>query len=304
MKFKYIILVLLLAAADFSYACDICGCANSGAYFGLLPQSNKSLIGVRYQRLNFLTHPDSKVLRTEENFNVAELYARFFPIKRVQVMAFLPYRTDQQVTSADVKKQNGLGDATILANYNVLNTLMDKENSGAFTHTLLVGGGVKLPTGKFKFDENNPLQVANANFQLGTGSTDFIVNAFYTINKGDWGLATNVSRKFNTTNSEDYKFGNQLFGTIDLYKSFRLGKGDISITPSIGIYAENAEHGTQHGQVLDLTGGRLLNGSAGVTLFTNRWTLGVNGQSPLAQRSSSGHVVVKNRLLVQLGFLF
>jgi hypothetical protein len=302
MKIRYIFCLLFTLSVINTQACDICGCANSGAYFGLLPQSNKSLIGVRYQRLNFATHPDSKVLRTEENFNVAEVYARFFPIKRVQVMAFLPYRIDQQVTSADVKKQNGFGDATILANYNVLNTLMDKENSGAFTHTLLVGGGIKVPTGKFKFDENNPLQVANANFQLGTGSTDFILNAFYTLNKGDWGLATNVSRKFNTTNSQDYKFGNQLFGTVDLYRSFRIGK--VSLTPSIGVYAENAEKGTQHGEVLDLTGGKLLNGTAGVTLFTNRFTIGVNAQKPLAQKSSSGHVVAKERVLVQLGFLF
>ncbi len=302
MKLRYILLFILLTTTLTSNACDICGCANSGSYYGLLPQSNKSLIGVRYQRLNFVTHPNSQVLRTEENFNIAELYARFFPIKRVQVMAFLPYRIDQQVTTAEVKKQNGFGDATVLANYNVLNTLMDKENSGAFTHTLLVGGGIKLPIGKFKFDENNPLHVANANFQLGTGSVDFILNAFYTINKGDWGLATNVSRKFNTTNSQDYKFGNQWFGTMDLYRSFTIGA--ISLTPSVGIYAENAAHGTQHGEVLDLTGGKLLNGTAGVTLFSKNWTLGVNAQKPIAQKSASGHVVTKERFLVQLGFLF
>ncbi|CAG5018069.1 hypothetical protein DYBT9275_05914 [Dyadobacter sp. CECT 9275] len=283
-------------------ACDICGCANSGSYFGLLPQSNKSLIGVRYQRLNFVTHPDSKVLRTQEHFNLGEVYARFFPIKRVQVMAFVPYRVDRQVTSADVKKQNGLGDITVLANYNILNTLMDKESSGAITHTLMVGGGIKLPTGKFKFDENNTLEVANANFQLGTGSTDFILNAFYTVNLNQWGLATNVSRKFNTTNSQNYKFGDQLFGTIDLYRSFKIGA--ISITPSVGVYAENAEHGKKDGEILEITGGRLLNGTAGVTFFSNRWTLGVNGQKPLAQKSSSGHVIAKERVLVQLGFLF
>lgn len=302
MKIKYKLSFIFLFVAHVTLACDICGCANSGSYFGLLPQSHKSLVGVRYQRLNFVTHPDSKVLRTEENFNVSEIYGRFFPFKRVQVMAFIPYRIDRQVTSGNVKKQNGLGDVTVLANYNVLNTLMDKDNSGSFTHTLLVGGGIKVPTGKFKFDENNPLQVANANFQLGTGSTDFILNAFYTVNKGDWGLATNVSRKFNTTNSQDYKFGNQLFGTVDLYRSFRIGS--ISLTPSLGIYAEKADHGTQHGKVLDLTGGSLLNGTAGLTLFSNRWTAGVNVQKPLAQNSSSGHVVTKERVLIQLGFLF
>ncbi|TDE11579.1 hypothetical protein [Dyadobacter psychrotolerans] len=302
MNLRYIYLLLLSLSAISSQACDICGCANSGSYFGLLPQSHKSLVGIRYQRLNFVTHPDSPVLRTEEHFKVSEVYGRFFPIKRVQVMAFVPFRVDWQITSADVKKQSGLGDVTVLANYNILNTLMDKENAAAFNHTLLIGGGLKIPTGKFKFDENNTVQVANANFQLGTGSVDFILNAFYTINRDQWGLATNVSGKFNTTNSQDYRFGNQAFGTVDLYRSFKVG--NFSLTPSLGVYGEKSLHGIQKGEVLTETGGTLLNGAAGITLFTERWMLGINGQKPIAQKSSSGHVITKERVLIQLGFLF
>ncbi|MCF0060417.1 transporter [Dyadobacter chenwenxiniae] len=302
MKIKYIAFIALFLAGRASVACDICGCANSGSYFGLMPQSHKSVIGLRYQRLHFVTHGDSKVLKTEEHFHVGELYARLFPIKRVQVMAFVPYRIDRQVTSADVKKQNGLGDITVLANYNILNTFMDKETSGKFNHTLMVGGGVKLPTGQFKFDENNTLEVANANFQLGTGSTDLIVNAFYTINKEQWGLATNISRKFNTTNSQGYRFGDQVFGTVELYRSFNLG--NISLTPSIGVYGEHADQGKQHGQVLDITGGRLLNATAGVTFFSDQWTVGINAQKPVAQKSASGHVLARERLMLQVGFLF
>ncbi|TLV03926.1 hypothetical protein [Dyadobacter luticola] len=303
MKIRHILSLCLLLAFSFnSMACDICGCANSGSYFGLLPQSHKSVIGLRYQHLNFVTHRDSKVLRTDESFNIGEVYARFFPVKRVQVMAFVPYRTDKQVTSADVKKQNGLGDITVLANYNLFNTFMDNENSGSFSHTLMVGGGIKLPTGNFKFDENNTLEVANANFQLGTGSTDFILSAFYTVNKDQWGFATNISRKFNTTNSQDYRFGNQLYGTVDLYRSFQIGK--ISLTPSVGVYGEHAAHGVQKGEVLEITGGKMLNATAGVTFFSNKWTLGITGQKPVAQKSASGHVIAKERVLVQLGFLF
>jgi len=297
-----LIISLLTVPRPQAAACDVCGCANSGAYFGLLPQSHKSLIGVRYQRMRFVTHGDSKVLRTEEHFNIGEFYARFFPVKRVQVMAFVPFRADKQVTSADVKRQTGLGDITVLANYNLFNTFMDSEGTRAFNHTLLVGGGVKLPTGKFRFDENNALQVANANFQLGTGSTDLIVNAFYTLNKDQWGLAANVSRKFNTTNSEDYRFGNQFYGTVDIYRSIELGK--LTVTPTVGVYAEHAGHGIQHGEALESTGGKLANATGGITLFSDKWTIGITGQKPIAQRSASGHVVAKERLLVQLGFLF
>src|SRR5690554_4646258 len=174
----WIVSIFSLVLPTVSRACDVCGCANSGSYFGLMPQSHKSIIGVRYNYLNFDTHPDNKILATKERFNVAELYGRFFPVKRVQVMAFVPYRFDEQVTSAITKRNSGLGDITALASYNVFNSLMDGESGGDLTHSLMVGGGIKLPTGKFSFDENDPLQVANANFQLGTGSTDFILNAF------------------------------------------------------------------------------------------------------------------------------
>lgn len=298
----YSFLLTLLLAPVISQACDICGCANSGSYFGLMPQSNKSVVGIRYNYLNFKTHPTSPVLRTEEKFNVTELYARFFPIKRVQIMAFLPYRMDQQITTSGTKKQNGFGDMTILANYNILNTLMDRENSSKITHTLMVGGGIKLPTGRFKYDENDVLQVANANFQPGTGSTDFILNAFYTVNLDQWGLGFNVSRKFNMTNAQEYHFGNQLYGTMDLYRSFKVGK--MTLTPTVGLYAEQSARGTKNDMVLDETGGRQLNGTLGLNLFSNRWTLGINGQKPLAQRSNSGHVVAKERILVQVGVLF
>ncbi|WP_025764385.1 hypothetical protein [Dyadobacter tibetensis] len=302
MRLTILLALALLLTATESKACDACGCANSGSYFGLMPQSNKSLIGLRYQQIQFTAHPESRVLQTKENFEVAELYTRFFPIKRVQVLAFLPYRLSQQTTTSETKKQNGLGDASILVNYNIINTFMDTESNAAFTHTLLVGGGVKLPTGRFKYNEDDLTDVANPNFQSGTGSTDFMINAFYTLNYQQWGLATNISRKFNTTNREDYKFGDQLYGTIDLYRSILIKK--LTVTPHIGVYGEKSQLGSRAGVEIRETGGTLINGTLGLTLFAERWTLGVSAQKPLAQDLSDGYVLAKPRGLIQLGFLF
>lgn len=298
----FTVFILSMAVSVTTKACDICGCANSGSYFGLMPQSNKSLVGVRYSFMHFNTHPESPVLNTQETFNIAEVYTRFFPIKRVQVMAFVPLRFDRQETSSITKKQSGLGDATLLANYNLFNTLMDGTSSSDYTHTLMVGGGIKLPTGRFRYDENDYLQVANANFQPGTGSTDFIVNAFYTLNRNQWGLSLNMSHKFNTTNSIGYRFGNQIYGTTELYKSIAIGK--LTLTPSVGVYGEYARHGRQDNVIQDITGGKIINASAGVHLFSNRWTAGLSGQTPIWQKSASGHVFAKERLLVQVGWLF
>ena len=302
MKLKHILSILLLLTGTASLACDACGCANSGSYFGLMPQSNKSIIGMRYQQLNFVAHPESHVLRTEETFHVSELYGRFFPIRRVQVMAFLPYRFSQQVTTSETKKQNGFGDATILANYNVINTFMDMEKSTTFSHTLLLGGGIKLPTGKFKYEEGNVADVANPNFQSGTGTTDFILNAFYTVNRDQWGLTMNVSRKFNTTNADNYQFGNQLYGTLDLFRSFEIQK--ITLTPNAGLYAEKSKLGRRDGKEILETGGTMLNGTVGLTVFTKRWTIGVSAQKPLAQNLSAGFVEAKSRGMIQLGWIF
>ena len=217
-------------------------------------------------------------------------------------MAFVPYRFAKQITTSETKRQNGIGDATILANYNLFNTFMDKEKASSFNHTLMIGGGVKLPTGKFQYDETNTAEVANPNFQSGTGSTDFILNVFYTLNKDQWGLSTNVSRKFNTENAEHYKFGNQVFGTVDIYRSFQAGK--LTLTPSVGVYGENGEKGRQNGKEVLETGGYLVNTTAGLTLFSERWTLGVNFQTPVTQKLSADFVQAHSRGLIQLGFLF
>jgi hypothetical protein len=301
-RLPYLLLLLSLSLSTNTFACDVCGCANSGSYFGLMPQSHKSVVGVRYNYLNFDTHPDNKILATEETFNVTELYGRFFPVKRVQVMAFVPYRFDQQVTSGITKKNSGLGDITALAYYNVFNSLMDGQSASEVTHSLMLGGGIKLPTGRFRYNENDPLQVANANFQLGTGSTDFLLNAFYSLNWNKWGLSTNLSTKFNTTNSEKYRFGNQVYGTLDLFRTIQIG--NVNFVPSAGIYAEHTAKGKQHGVTLDVTGGKIVNGTIGLNLFAEKWMVGVTAQRPIQQQSGSGHVFLRNRALLQFGFLF
>ena len=299
---KILILFLILRASAPAWSCDACGCANSGSYFGLMPQSHKSMLGVRYSLLNFETHPGSEYFHTKETFQVTELYARFYPAKRVQAMVFLPYRSDRQITPAETKQQRGLGDATLLLNYNLLNTFMDSDKNRRLNHSLQLGGGVKVPTGRFHYDENNPLAVANANFQPGTGSTDFIVNAFYTLTAGKWGAVLALSQKLNTTNERGYRFGNQTYGSVDAFHTFN--KGNVSIMPHLGLYAEHSAFGTQNGRIVHESGGDLLNGTAGVSIFANRWAAGVSVQKPLAQNLSSGEVISKARGMVQVAWLF
>ncbi len=179
---------------------------------------------------------------------------------------------------------------------------MDSEKNRRVNHSLQIGGGVKVPTGRFHYEENNPSAVANANFQPGTGSADFILNAFYTLTVKEWGATLALSQKLNTNNERGYCFGNQTYGSVDAFRTFT--KGNVSIMPHLGLYAEHSPFGTQDERTVHESGGDLLNGTAGVSIFANRWTAGLSVQQPLAQNLSDGEVVSKARGLVQAAWLF
>lgn len=72
----------------------------------------------------------------------------------------------------------------------------------------------------------------------------------------------------------------------------------------LGLYAEHSNYGKQKRKIIPESGGNLLNGTAGVSLFAPRWTAGVSYQKPLAQNLSGGEVVSKARALVQVAWLF
>ncbi|MFY7786593.1 MAG: hypothetical protein ACOVQA_01850 [Thermoflexibacteraceae bacterium] len=305
MKKIYLFFLLNLITISYSTACDICGCGVGGYYLGLLPQFNRNFVGLRYRYMSFDSHlgvgTDDR-FRTTETFRTAELWGRFYPHKKVQVLAFVPYSFNEQNESGTTRHLNGLGDMSVLVNYNLLNTTTDTVPR-LWNHVIWLGGGVKLPTGRFAYNENDAQQVANPNFQLGTGSTDFVLNAIYTVRYKNIGINTDISAKLNTANSENYLFGHRVSGNIlGFYaKSF---PNYWTVMPHAGLYAEYSNKNTQHGQVIPETGGTLCAGVLGVEV-QHRWlSVGANFQEPFAQNLSDGHVKAKSRFMVQCSILF
>lgn len=83
--------MLIFIDASQLQACDLCGCANGGSFFGILPQSHRQFVGLRYRYSSYESHLNSVNLRTKEVFQSTELWGRFYPLKRMQVIAFLPF---------------------------------------------------------------------------------------------------------------------------------------------------------------------------------------------------------------------
>lgn len=297
---KKIVLLLFWSLSLPAWACDICGCGVGNAYYGIMPQSYRNFVGVRYRYRTYDSHLNSQLLRTKETFQTTELWGRFYPTQRIQMLAFVPYNFNYQSDAATSSRLNGLGDITVLANYNVFNTNMDTTDR-AVNHTLLLGGGIKLATGRSNFVNDGSLG-ANANFQLGTGSTDFLLNAIYTLRYRSWGWNSDVSYRMTTTNAQHYRFGNRLSGSTSVFYVTSTGK-KLTLMPNAGITAEYSSRDLKDGVRNSQTGGYATLATAGVEAYFGRFVAGANVQQPLVQNLSGGDSRAKQRLQLHVTVL-
>ncbi|MEO7992397.1 MAG: hypothetical protein ABI663_22795, partial [Chryseolinea sp.] len=182
MKRNIIFITLIsFAISNQAKACEVCGCSLGGYYMGILPQFNKNFIGLRWSQNKYYAYVNHQSQGTEpeysnDTFNKIELWGRFYVSKKWQVFAFVPFSFNHMKGNEDNVWAKGLGDITVIANYIILNT--GEQTEQKFKHTLTAGGGIKLPTGNYKQEVDGLL--INPNFQLGTGSTDFLLSTIYT----------------------------------------------------------------------------------------------------------------------------
>ncbi len=301
-KMKKILYIMLLISSLSASACDLCGCANGSSFVGLLPRSGSQFVGLRYRLRNFDSHLNSQLLKTQEDYQTLEVWGRFYPIKNLQVMVFIPYNDNQQTLlySGTKERKSGLGDATILAHYNVLNTFLDSTNTSGIYHNLMIGGGLKLPTGKFEYGYGG--EAVNPNFQLGTGSADFLLSAIHTVRYKKLGLNTEVGGRISTKSNEHYKFGNRLSASLTAFyaKSF----GHLSIMPNIGSTIDYGFKDHKEGVLNSQTGGYTLLGSLGVQAYYKAFSVGFTFYEPLAQNLGGGELKTRPQsfIFLTLGF--
>jgi len=299
---KIITIILLLLSTINSSACDVCGCGNGSSFFGILPQSHFKFGGLRYQTKTFESHFTSNLLRTEENFQSIEPWLRLYPIKKTQLilMGSLQSNTQTIMASGERKTLSGIGDLSALAHYNVVNTFFD-STAHTLDHIWLLGGGIKLPTGKFDYTMSQD-EVANPNFQLGTGSVDYIINSIYTVRKNNIGLNLDLSYKINGTNRNHYKFANKSRVIVNGF--MQLTAGDFSFLPNLGVLGEYNGHDKQNGIDNQFSGGYLTTAMLGSEVYYKKITAGFSLQKPLAQDLSGSQLKLRNSFMCHLTLLF
>lgn len=305
---KIIGLTFFLIAFNFSaIACDICGCGVGSYYIGILPEYNKRFIGLRYQYKTLQTHlgPQGKStpLTADETYQTAELWGGMNFGQKFRMLAFVPYNISQRSSQEGKGEKNGLGDIALMGYYNLFTKTHPLKNK-LLVHSLWLGAGIKLPTGKYEPGEKLAVQENPNNFQLGTASTDFTLNAAYDIRLNDLGFNLNVNYKINTANKYTYRYGNKLTTNALLYYKFRL-LHKITLAPNVGILYDTATKDIENNKyTINVSGGHSAALITGVEIAASKFSVGANYQSMISQELAGNRAKAGNRLMIHLSVPF
>jgi hypothetical protein len=306
MRYLLIFFAIIVLPMTQAHACEICGCGAGSYYFGIMPQFHRHFAGWRYRQASFQSHVSSDYLRTQEVFHIAEAWGRFYVHRRVQLMLFVPYgqHLRQEVQQSTTSRLQGLGDIMAIGMYRLWDTAQDTTKLRNWKHALWLGGGIKTPTGMYEAKGDRYTDpAANPNFQIGTGSWDFLLSALYTFRFPRWGISSQWSYKYNSANRDHYRFGHRFTQNTELFYIYQWRR--LGVMPHAGLYSEWIQADQSGANKVANTGGYLHTAVAGLDLFfKQKVQVGFTYQAPVSQNLSAGEVLAQNRYQVQIGILF
>lgn len=279
------------------FDCDACGCSASGGSMGFSSMLNTNFVGIRYFNQSY-TSRDGIFANSpwiDENFNTVQAWARIPVTKRIQISALVPYHFHNRELTTGTESISGLGDISVMALYTVFET---QKDSAVFTHKIELGGGLKMPTGKF--NEANNVGSVNKSFQLGTGSWDYLLVSEYVIKRKNLGLNTMLNYVIKTENEQKYQYGNQFNYSGTFFYLFDLPS--VQLVPQLGFAGEVYATNKQHGLDLPNTAGDILFGKFGIEVGKDKFSVGVNGMLPINQNLSNGAMEANYRWSVNLNY--
>lgn len=306
-KFKtcFIAIIFAFLSSDI-FACDICGSGTSSNYMGILPEFNKHIVGIRYRYNSFQTHIGiggvRTYLTTDEYYNTTELYGGFNIHKKWRILLQIPYNYNIKVNNSNSMHIKGLGDVNTTMMVNIFKNRITTKSEKLLINDAWIGFGIKLPTGKFYNTNNNKNDVNQ--FQLGTGSFDFMARVMYDIRYNNIGLNVNANYKYNLQNKYEYQFGNKFSISSQVYYKFRFLKNTLSIAPNMGFLYDTSKMDKKENETVDASGGFVFMSNIGIETNYKNTVLGISIQNPMGQNIAMNKVKANNQLILHLSYIF
>ena len=171
------------------------------------------------------------------------------------------------------------------------------KDSTVLVHTLQLGGGVKIPFGKFDQANNGSV---NPSYQVGTGSWDFLLATEYVVKRKQFGLNTMLNYVIKTENEKQYRFGNQFNYATTFFYLYE--KDKYSIVPQLGFAGEVYKDNYQLGQKVRNTAGDIFMGKLGFEIGKDKFSLGANVMLPIQQNLTGGNVEANYRWSLNINY--
>ena len=279
-------------------ACDICSCSSGANYFGLLPAFQKSFIGIRYNYLSARSKHLDLLEANSYDFDTYQQYqfwGRLVVKQRLHLYAFLPYKITEQKNENETTQLHGIGDLSLIANI-----MLIKPKSKICTHALLIGGGIKIPTGKY--NQLHDGLMIHQNLQNGTGSYDFPANLIYTLRYKKIGINLELGYVHNQKNLIAFRYGDKQTALLNCFRWIQ--KRSLSIMPQMGAAFEQTKPDYSLGEAVDYTGAYSTWTNLGIDFYLQKISLNARVQIPFWQQINHGYTNNNIRISTNLIYLF
>lgn len=307
MKPIFALIVLFTTSFNIAVACDVCGCSGGGHSQGILPGFKKHFVAFRVSERGFdsrhiplISRPEQEGQTSKEYFTTFDLWGRIYLHKRLQLFTFIPYVYNVQNDSefgTDIVK--GLGDVSTMLSYVVFNT--GDSLTHKLKHSLTLGGGIKLPTGKFGIKGENS-EILIPSMQPGSGTVDFLFSAAYNIRIRSFGINYDVNYRINTENKKQYRYGNKTNSTIRFLYWKTLDK--VVLIPNTGFSMEHSAQDWNKGRYRTYSGGYVLSANLGVDTYIKNIGISVLFTQPFSYNIAKGFVDPVQRWTLNFSYLF
>lgn len=252
----YLSLLFLFASFSSSKvnACDVCGCGIGIMQSGVMSRINSPFYGAGYQFSRFLhnnveasMNGNSRVY--EDRMHSLDLNYRTRFANRWQLVFQLPFKFHQRIEDAGTSSINGMGDLSVMLNYEFID-----RKWGDWKVGLWGGGGLVLPTGKYQ-QRDLHAQILPANFQIGRGSYGVRPSLNFFVHNEHWGAQVESQGHFFTTNEMGYSWGNTYNNSLQGFYMSKIGV--LLFNFNLGMRWDIIEKDRLFSQIEENTGGRV-----------------------------------------------
>ena len=314
--FSLFILIVSLAKADDTYDCfklkeiktlgDINNiqCDLCAGYLGIEPKYGSNSVGIRYSYIKYSglvtestpENPDGITHTQTEIFSRVELIAKYNVNNKFRLTLTLPFK----LTEVNDTRLHDFADISVVGQLLLYSTPVRMQKASQYLQRIYAGVGIKAPTGIINKTIGG--EIAEAHFQPGTGSFDFLANATYFAKYGDIGFNTDIAYSMATKNKNNYQYANRFNFTAGLF--YQINSDAAGFLPHAGVYYESAGFDTQDGINVEDSGGNVLFLTGGLDVYFSKFSVNFNYQHPVNEKLNGPQPPNKFRLITGLSYYF